>query len=80
MAVRLAPLSRRPEYVGIFAVVIAELKFRDIEREIFAPSGAPAASVQTGDAWQDRRKFHRSFWAAQPRSANRTARDHAMAK
>jgi hypothetical protein len=31
----LASLDRRPEYVGVSPIVVAELEFRDIEREIF---------------------------------------------
>ena len=38
-----ASLNRRPEDVGVEAVVVAELKFRDVERQVLAADLVEAA-------------------------------------
>ena len=39
-----APLDGRSEYVGVFPIVVTELEFRDIERQVF-----PAYLVERAD-------------------------------
>jgi len=63
----LAPLNRRAEDVGIEAVIIAELKFRDVKRHIFGGHFVERANNNDKAANRGGLGIMRHLWQFLPR-------------